>query len=139
MRIAAGNAVAFLHCKRDVSEPSARGGRSTWSYRRPSSSYFARANANRGIGFVDHLTHCQKTVDLALEANVRDAVSRFAEALGIDEAIVTQWIIAGGRARKRAVASSDRRKEAGIFAQWKYKSGIGDIVVMKVVVAIACE
>ena len=41
------------------------------------SSYFARANANRGIGFVDHLTHCQKTVDLALEANVRDAVSRF--------------------------------------------------------------
>ena len=64
-------------------------------------SYFARANANRGIGFVDHLAHRQKTVDLALEANVRDAVSRFAEALGIDEAIVTQWIIAGGQHESR--------------------------------------
>ena len=73
--------------------------RSTCSYR--SSSYFARANANRGIGFVDHLAHRQKTVDLALEANVRDAVSRFAEALGIDEAIVTQWIIAGGQHESR--------------------------------------
>ena len=70
--------IAYLHCERDVSEPSARGGQKhVLLSRGQCSSYFARANANRGIGFVDHLTHCQKTVDLALEANVRDAVSRF--------------------------------------------------------------